>query len=347
MGFHPHRPSSARNSTDLTAWDFADLNEWRALSPDTLLWPDDFASTQKDIGDLPQLGGNFMDRVHRPTGLPSLRLSCPIVGTEEMNAISARTHNLTIANGEILQRSFEVCNRSLSCRCIDCSAVRSDLLNALRFFAPTPPAIAPVSANTTAAAGAVSLDTPSRLELPPPPPAVDPPRPPSTPPPTMARSRSPRLPSIVEGDELMSSAFGNDTIRLPSTVESLDQRWLDAHLALGPWSPNSATPFAQLGTEEPPCTDRISGSDRVTHISQTNLSAVDPFSDNEWDWADTTTSHFETRNAVQYDIASDPDNSSVRSYSSWNVFDLALGSSPPGGCCLSTTIKSLQSFHFF
>ena len=116
------------------------------MSPDTMLLPEHFSTHRKVVTGLPQLGGNFFESAHRPPGLPSMRIACPLVGTEELNSTSSRTMNLAHANQEIRDRSRSACVGSLSCPCADCVNTRKEFITALRvgqLIAPPRPTEAP------------------------------------------------------------------------------------------------------------------------------------------------------------------------------------------------------------
>ena len=282
------------------------------------------------IACLPQLGGNFFDTASRPPGLPSLRIACPLVGTEELNATSSRTRNLALANEEILQRSKNACVGSISCSCEDCSSTRSLLFSTLN---------------------RLTLDAP-------PLPLEPPPLPPSTPPPRFAGSGSrsslrpipeetlhsddpnqvlvqepeqslPHLGISHEVTLLSSSLAGNDTIVRGSPTASLDQRWLEAPRAVSPWgalpfpsSPRSVGDDASL-VSQGVVVGSPTASETRTHFSPHRFSPIDALSDSDWDVLNSTNQRYARTNADYFDIASNADNAS-RCSSSW-AFDWVLG----------------------
>ena len=69
-----------------------------------------------------------------------MRISCPIVGTEVLSAISSRTLDLNTANEEITQADRDACDRSFDCSRQRCASVRSDFVRAIRIpMPPVPP----------------------------------------------------------------------------------------------------------------------------------------------------------------------------------------------------------------
>ena len=214
------------------------------------------AAPYQTFCDLPQLGGDYFDPVHRPSGHPSLTLRCPIVPVETLNDISDRTHNLALADEEIRARPLNTgCNGAVSCSCDACVAVRREFLAALQSLMPA-----------TA----------------PPPPVDSPPRPPSTLPPRMhisdKRTNMVRIPaSVPEGSQLVTNApfaeevpenFSFDNAPSSSSFRATDLPTISLPLPL-------EDEGSIAGSEAP--------SEVVTHVSSRgHLSIADSAPDAEW-----------------------------------------------------------------
>ena len=128
------KPHSERNSATIAAWDFGDIAEWTAFSPYSLILPAHFTAAHTDIYDLPQLGGCHFSRPQ----LISLSIAPPLVPTETMKMISARTQDLKAASIEIEAIDNSRCDGSLGCRCERCVAARNTIVR--NIVVPLPPA---------------------------------------------------------------------------------------------------------------------------------------------------------------------------------------------------------------
>ena len=255
------------------------------IAPDTLLDPEHFAALQRDIGDLPQLGGNYFDNAFRPAGFDSMRLSCPIVGAEILQAVSARAKNIKTAKDEIENRAREEHDGSLSCPCGRCEHVRCEFLKAVR--APRP-------------------------DVPPPPFEAR-----TAPPTTLPKGA--RLGAICE-EEVGLSDTAMDIVIPPASIPLGDARWLQAAHAFQPWGDQRLVDQDRSFLND----DNASAkSEAVSHVSEptvpiasvsdTPLPITD--SDVEWDLPSVGGNAYEVvgenPNADYFDIAS------VASESSW------------------------------
>ena len=239
----------------------------KQCSPLSLLTAEHFSTPYGTICELPQLGGSFFEPAHRPAGIPSLTLRCPIVPTEQMNAISQRTHDLNAADTEIraneAARSAGMCNGSISCPCTSCSGVRSDLLNAFQLALGNS---RPTFDNTLA-------NIASSSEIVPLPPTDEPPRPPPTLPPRMytpSRAQAKRLsiPAPVPEDVPTDFSFGPHSSIAPF-------RAIDLPLLSNPRIEGT------LGEE----TASEPASESVSHISRGRMPGVVSTDGSEWVFA--------------------------------------------------------------
>ena len=236
------------------------------------------ATPYQTLCDLPQLGGDYLDPAHRPSGHPSLTLRCPLVPVETLNEISARTHSLAVADAVIRAGPpAPACNLAVSCPCLACVAVRNDFLAALKSFAPV-----------TNTQSLETSDPPLPVVQAPLPPKELPPLPPSTLPPRFGNSDkkqpSIKIPaSVPEHSPLVNNAplagevpiniFDGDIATPSASFRSIDL----------PLLVNRPLPLldeeSKAASEEP--------SDGVTHISSCDHQSL-PGSASDADWLFTT-----------------------------------------------------------